>query len=279
MERLLIFLRSLVSTFHILLFVLLVVATKGASVHELSKLATMTKGSIRISAVIFDLDGTLLDTETLSSNAIQMALTRVGCQKPFTWDLKKKLLGLRGPDWSRMVVDELELHGILEPTELVSEWERNLNGLCSEVVKVPGAEELTSRLEAMGIPMAIATSSRSEAVSIKRRKHEEMFNRMSLIVCGDDPDVIHGKPAPDIYLTAAKRLGVDPQSCLVFEDALAGVQAARRAGMHVVACPDPRLDMSVFLSETSHVLSGEVAGQQSLQSLEGFDWSIWDFQA
>lgn len=97
-----------------------------------------------------------------------------------------------------------------------------------------------------GIPMAIATSSRIAAVNTKRQRHEPIFQHMQAIVAGDDPAVENGKPAPDIYLEAAKRLGVDPKECLVFEDATSGCRAGKSAGCTVVAVPDPRMDKSVF---------------------------------
>ena len=67
-----------------------------------------------------------------------------------------------------------------------------------------------------------------------------MFVKMDQIVVGDDPAIEKGKPAPDIYLLAAQRLGVDPQECIVFEDGMPGVQAGKAAGCFVVAVPDPR---------------------------------------
>ena len=224
-------------------------------------------GMVEIRAVIFDLDGTLLNTEPLSSLAIQQVLTRLKCPIPMSWEMQKRLLGLRGPDWTALLIDELNLHDLIDVTTFVSEWESNLSDLCCTVDLMPGAEYLTSKFESMGVKMAIATSSRMSAVSVKRKKHENLFNRMAQVVAGDDPEVLHGKPAPDIFLTAARRLNVEPRYCLVFEDALSGVLSAKRAGMNVCACPDVRLDPLPFLQETPHILLNS--------SLESFDWSYW----
>merc|ERR1711862_895727 len=117
-------------------------------------------------------------------------------------------------------------------------WEENLNSFCEEITACPGAPELVEELgRKTNLPMAIATSSRKFAVEKKRKRHEEMFQYISEVVSGDDPCVKHGKPAPDIYLEAAKRLNVSPEDCLVFEDALSGIRSGKRAGCLVVANP------------------------------------------
>ena len=94
--------------------------------------------------------------------------------------------------------------------------------------------------------MGIATSSRAESVQKKRRKNEALFKNIDTIVCGDDPAVDNGKPAPDIYIEAARRMGVNPKDCLVFEDSLSGVQSGKSAGCYVIAVPDVRMDKTVF---------------------------------
>jgi beta-phosphoglucomutase-like phosphatase (HAD superfamily) len=88
-------------------------------------------------------------------------------------------------------------------------------------------------------------------------RHGQMFQHMKAIVAGDDPAVNNGKPAPDIYLEAARRLNVDPKECLVFEDALSGVRSGKAAGCYVVAIPDPRFseeEKKVFAKEADVVV-------------------------
>ena len=116
-----------------------------------SDMSVLTDGSLQkisIAAVIFDLDGTLLDTETLSTQSIQMVLDRFNCE--FTWALKERSLGQRGDMWSCMVVDELKLKGKLEPSQLIQEWEENLSELCCQVEKMAGAECLVQTFKALG---------------------------------------------------------------------------------------------------------------------------------
>jgi pseudouridine-5'-monophosphatase len=85
--------------------------------------------------------------------------------------------------------------------------------------------------------------------------HHHWFEHFSVIVCGDDPRVARLKPAPDVFLVTARELGAQPETCLVFEDSLAGVSAARAAGMQVVALPDPAMDKSRY-SEADLVIGG-----------------------
>ncbi|WP_341768802.1 HAD-IA family hydrolase, partial [Escherichia coli] len=97
---------------------------------------------------------------------------------------------------------------------------------------LPGARELLAALKASGIPRAVASStSRTNLDSIfATTRLNEFFDA---VVCADD--VVNGKPAPDVFLKAASLLGLPPKRCVVFEDALFGIEAAQRAGMKVVA--------------------------------------------
>ena len=113
----------------------------------------------------------------------------------------------------------------------------------------------------------MATSSTRVLFDLKTQ-HHAWFDQFDQIVTGDDPDIRQGKPAPDIFLTAAKRLGVTPSDCLVFEDAPSGMKAARAAGMAVVVVPEPEMDKSRY-----------TAADEILQSLQEFKPEHWQLPA
>ncbi|GAX15965.1 hypothetical protein FisN_22Hh185 [Fistulifera solaris] len=233
----------------------------------------MTATDKPIKAVLFDLDGTLLDTEALSDKAmlavfrdqlpedLWQSYASEGYRLP--WELKKQLLGLRGSEWAPIVISyardvwKIADHNLPTVTELWQGWEEKLNEYCEEVEKCTGASELVERFAAAGIPMAIATSSRAASVAKKRTRHGPLFDRIQVIVPGDHPLVQEGKPAPDIYLEAARQMGVDPTECLVVEDALSGVKSGKAAGCRVIAIPDPRFtteEKQSFVQEADYVI-------------------------
>lgn len=146
-------------------------------------------------------------------------------------------------------------------------WETRLGELCLNVKACEGADELVRKLKKANVPMAIATSSRKEGVERKRAKHGEMFESMQVIVPGDHEEVKAGKPAPDIYLAAAKQLGVHPRQCLAFEDAVSGAQSARAAGCRVVAVPDPRMEKTAFEGIADEII-------ESMSSFSGKKWRL-----
>ena len=249
-------------------------ATAPSRIMTVETSTTTTSPTI-IKAIIFDLDGTLLDTEALSDKAMYASLPCVtadvlerhaisAADNPrLPWEVKKQILGLRSSDWGPIMISYAkDKWGVVTtnlPTveQLGSSWEENLNSYCEQVQACTGALELVEKFASIGFPMAIATSSRHSAVEKKRKNHGAMFQHLPTIVCGDHPAVKQGKPAPDIYIEAARQLGINPKHCLVFEDALTGVRSAKAACCHVVAVPDPRFDAdekAAFAAEADVVL-------------------------
>jgi HAD superfamily hydrolase (TIGR01509 family) len=268
------------------------IATMTASTTDASDAASPSPTTIK--AILFDMDGTLLDTESLSDKAVLLASfggtipPRILAQSPMSeysipWELKKQLLGLRGAEWAPIVIRYAQQHWQSSPNDddddekvvfpdamqLWKAWEDHLSDMCEEVEACAGAKELVQALAQSSprLPMAIATSSRYAGVQKKRKRHEKgIFEHIQVIVAGDDPAVHHGKPAPDIYLEAAKRLQVRPEECLVFEDALSGVKAGKAAGCRVVAIPDSR-----YTLEERAIFESEGGADVVLNTLWDFD--------
>lgn len=128
---------------------------------------------------------------------------------------------------------------------------------------MPGAEALVRKLKSMGVKIAVATSAAHDSFSQKRSNHG-FFDLFDVVICGDNPAVKRGKPNPDIFLVAARSLGIREEEygkTLVFEDALFGVQAAKAAKMGCVAVVDKRFSIK----------SEYAAADVVIDTLEEFD--------
>jgi pseudouridine 5'-phosphatase len=192
---------------------------------------------------IFDLDGVLLDTEPLYTEANAQVAARFG--KVYDWSVKRECIGRGALDAARIIVDALGLP--LSPAALLHEREQILKVLVARAPAILGAEAFTRALAARSVPLAIATSTEAPLFALKAAAHRGWLGIFGATVCGDDPRVARAKPAPDIFLAAAQDLGAPPESCLVFEDSPFGVEAARAAGMQVIALPDPAMDRARYV--------------------------------
>ena len=149
------------------------------------------------------------------------------------------MIGRPARDSARYLVETLDLP--MTADDYLREREVLFRTLMPTAQALPGARELTMALRAAEVPIAVATSSARPLYDLKTSRHGPWFAEFDVVLTGDDPRIARGKPAPDIYLLAARELGTDPVRCVAIEDAPAGVEAARAAGMQVIAVPDPAL--------------------------------------
>jgi pseudouridine-5'-monophosphatase len=213
-----------------------------------------------ISHVIYDNDGLLLDTEPFYTKAHEIIAGRFG--KTFDWSIKSGMIGLRAEDSAKVLLNALQLPYSVQ--EYLEARKHLLEEMFPNADPLPGAERLTMHLHHCKVAQAVATSSDRYNFELKITRHREWFRIFECVITGDDPEIRNGKPAPDIFLLAAKRLRASPSGCLVFEDSPAGVEAARAAGMRVIAVPDPNMDDAFYRG-----------ADQIVRSLEDVDLSNW----
>jgi HAD superfamily hydrolase (TIGR01509 family) len=184
-------------------------------------------------AVVFDLDGVLVDSEHVWDEIReQLARERGG-----RWHAgaQRAMMGMSSPEWSRYMHDEI---GLAEtPEEINAEVVRRLEGRYREALPlVDGAAEAVERL-ASRWPLAVASSSNRPIIDLVL----ELSGVAPLFrATVSSEEVAAGKPAPDVYLEAARRLGVAPGRCAAIEDSHNGIRSGKGAGMAVVAIPNPR---------------------------------------
>jgi HAD superfamily hydrolase (TIGR01509 family) len=182
-------------------------------------------------AVVFDLDGLMFNTEELYQDVGSEMLRRRG--KLFEPELLDAMMGRPARISLQIMIDWHALDATVE--ELAAETDEIFAGILAERLEcMPGLVDLLASLERAGIPKAIATSSGPQFVANVLARFD-FAPRFQFILTS--ADIVDGKPHPEIYLTAAKRLAVPPHDLLVLEDSFNGCQAAIRAGTFAVAVP------------------------------------------
>jgi HAD superfamily hydrolase (TIGR01509 family) len=184
-----------------------------------------------VSAVVFDLDGVLVDSES----AWDTARRELVAERGGTWteSATRDMMGMSSPEWSRYLAAELGVD--LNPEEISA---RVVEGLLSTYRRalplLPGAVEAVERLAARW-PLGLASSSNREVIDLVLER-SGLAPRFEVTVSSEE--VARGKPAPDVYEEAARRLGAAPEECVALEDSENGIRSAHAAGMAVVAAPN-----------------------------------------
>jgi HAD superfamily hydrolase (TIGR01509 family) len=184
-----------------------------------------------VQAVVFDLDGLLLDSEPAWDEARRQVAAEHGLQWPDQATLD--MMGMSSPEWSRYMHQRLGVP--LAPEEIAARVVERIQSLYRQrLALVPGARPTVERL-ARRWPLALASSSNRPVIDlVLSLAGLQPFFQVTV----SSEEVTRGKPAPDVYLEAARRLGVDPSSCAAIEDSRSGILSASAAGMRVIAVPN-----------------------------------------
>ena len=155
-------------------------------------------------------------------------------------------MGRTGAEGAKIITSELNLPITWEEySDLVDVEYRKV--FSQFIPAMPGAERLVRHLHAKGIPIAVATSSKGFTFTLKTKPHQDLFSLFHhVVIASEDPAISRGKPDPETFLVCASRFKNPPEdmsSVLVFEDSVAGVQAANAANMKSVWVPDPRMPL------------------------------------
>ncbi|VDK53082.1 unnamed protein product [Anisakis simplex] len=194
----------------------------------------------KITHIIWDLDGLLIDTESVYTDANVKAMAKYG--KKYTLEAKVRSMGMKHDVACAKVLKDVGLEGQVSVKEYSQLYDQLLREMLPDCGMMKGAMKLVQHFAKHNIPMAICTGSCTFEYELKVKNHQDLVQLIPLsVLTGDDPEVLHGKPAPDGFLVTMNRFPQKPASAenvLVFEDSPNGVRSAVAAGMHVVMVPD-----------------------------------------
>jgi HAD superfamily hydrolase (TIGR01509 family) len=198
-----------------------------------------------IAAVVFDMDGVIVDSEQVWDDVRERYTREMGGS--YGPSAARDMMGMSAPEWSRYMSESLGVPGTPEEIN-AAVVERMLARYGDAPPLIEGAVDAVRAVGARS-PVAIASSSNPELIEVVLRV--TALDRL-IHVAVSSQEVARGKPAPDVYLEAARRLGVDAASCTAVEDSHNGIRSAKAAGMRVIAVPNPHYppdDESIALAD------------------------------
>ncbi|WP_399882092.1 HAD family hydrolase [Streptomyces sp. BBFR51] len=218
-------------------------------------------------SVIFDLDGTLVDSEPHYYEAGRRTLAEYGVPD-FTWADHEAYVGISTQE---TVADWKRRYGLRAPVEeLLAVKNRHYLGLSGASARAyPEMRKFVELLAGEGVPMAVASGSSPEAIGTILAR-TGLDAQLRTVVSADE--VAMGKPAPDVFLEAARRLGADPADCVVLEDAAPGAAAAHAAGMRCIAIPYVAAQADAPEFATAGLLLR--GGQEEFTARTAYDWLV-----
>jgi HAD superfamily hydrolase (TIGR01509 family) len=185
-----------------------------------------------IQAVVFDLDGVLIQSEEVWDTVREQFTRERGGR--YDAEIQRAMMGMSSTEWSRFLHDTAGIPD--EPEEINAEVVRRMLAAYErDLPLIDGARDAVRRLAAE-FTLAVASSSNRPLIDAVLRE-AELEQHFDAIVSSEE--LARGKPAPDVYLEAARRLGVDPARCAAVEDSHGGIRSAKAAGMRVIAIPNP----------------------------------------
>jgi HAD superfamily hydrolase (TIGR01509 family) len=185
-----------------------------------------------IGAVVFDLDGVILETEEVWDEVRGRYVVERGGR--YDEAAQRAMMGMSAPEWSRFLHEELGVPGA--PEEISADIVRLMEARYRERLPlIPGAREAVERLAGRW-PLGLASSSNRPLIDAALELSG--LDRFFAATVSSE-EVARGKPAPDVYLDAARRLGVEPERCAAVEDSHSGIRSAKAAAMRVIAIPNP----------------------------------------
>lgn len=217
-----------------------------------------------IKAIIFDCDGTILDTLPIYFQSNEKILGF-----PYPRELSKQTCGRKEIEVCTIIVNHFHL--MMTPQEYLDKRNEILNDTLPNSQLIPHVDDLIKKFKSMGFKMAVATSSDRHLHELKTKNHRDLFSLFEYEICGDE--VKSAKPSPDVFQLASSKLGhLNPENVLVFEDAAAGVKAANNANMPVVVYHKNNEDFHSNLDDY------EAKPTVIIESFEDFDYSLFKWQ-